>query len=90
MGNVSRCTQAVNHNILRKGGRYPVVNTRELERQIRIKGVKKQTIAAKCGLTPQTFSGRIKGKTNFSCEEAKAVADALGLSPKERTAIFLN
>lgn len=67
------------------------INTEALEAKIRAQrkgGHSKGDLAAALGITPTTFSMKLKGKTDFTVSEAYQLAILLDLSRNEFDAIF--
>lgn len=59
-----------------------------LREKIAESGIVMRHLAEKCGITPQSFSGKINGHNNFSMSEAATLKDILGLTDEEFMAIF--
>lgn len=59
-----------------------------LNDRIRTSGMKKSFIAEKLGLTPQSFSNRLKGITEFTASEVVALIDILSLTSEEVSLFF--
>lgn len=53
------------------------------------KGIKDKDLAAAMNITPQAFSQKKKGESNFTSEQQKIIVRILGLSKEEAFDIFL-
>lgn len=69
-------------------GGEPRVNNELLKVAIKERGVAHQFLAEKIGITPQAFSQKIRGKSDFRLKEASVISDVLKLEPAEIMAIF--
>lgn len=59
-----------------------------LREKISESGIIMRHLAEKCGITPQSFSGKINGHSEFSISEAKVLRDLLNLTDDDFMAIF--
>lgn len=56
---------------------------------LRLKGFSQKELAAKVGLSERTMSFKIRGKAEFTLEEARRICDFLGISdPAEVVSLF--
>lgn len=65
-----------------------MVNTLYLDDKIQESGLKKSFIADNCGITYQTFSNKVNGKSEFTASEIKVITKLLGLNAKAMKDIF--
>ncbi len=56
--------------------------------EIKKSGLKKEYVAQVLKMTPQSFSNKLAGRTDFTISEAKKIIELLGLSVKTREKIF--
>lgn len=56
--------------------------------EIKKSGLKKEYVAQALKMTPQSFSNKLAGRTDFTISEAKKIIELLGLSVKTREKIF--
>lgn len=66
------------------------MNGRLLKEKIDQSGIKCNALASKMGIRRETLYNKISGKTEFLASEIYAITNYLGLSKKERDAIFFN
>ena len=66
------------------------MNNELLKATIKERGVAHQFLAEKIGITPQAFSQKIRGKSEFRLREAETLSEVLRLEPGEIMAIFFN
>lgn len=59
-----------------------------LTEEIKKSGLKKEYVAQVLKMTPQSFSNKLAGRTDFTISEAKKIIELLGLSVKTREKIF--
>lgn len=59
-----------------------------LTEEIKRSGLKKEYVAQVLKMTPQSFSNKLAGRTDFTISEAKKIIELLGLSVKTREKIF--
>jgi len=64
------------------------LNSDLLEEAIKQKGIKKNMLAAKMGISREALYNKISGKTEFLASEIHAITKYLDLSKKERDEIF--
>lgn len=74
--------------IERKGGGQSMTDTKLLREKIEQSGYKLQFIAKKVGITYQGLLNKINNKSEFRANEIQALYNLLGLTEKERIAIF--
>jgi transcriptional regulator with XRE-family HTH domain len=61
-----------------------------LRSQMALKGVTQVELAQACGITENTLSNKINGKTSFRSEEIVTICETLGIEdPKLKADIFL-
>ena len=65
-----------------------MVNVEMLSHKIDQSGITIVALAAKCGMSRETFYNRMAGKSDFKASEIFALSSALRLSREERDAIF--
>lgn len=66
------------------------MNNELLKATIKERGVAHQFLAEKIGITPQAFSQKIRGKSEFRLKEAETLSEVLRLEPGEIMAIFFD
>ena len=66
-----------------------MTNVELLREAIRKAGVKRTALAAAWGMSMPTFYSRISGNSEFTASEIVAASASLGLTKKQRDAIFL-
>ena len=66
------------------------MNNELLKATIKERGVAHQFLAEKIGITPQAFSQKIRGKSDFRLREAETLSEVLRLEPGEIMAIFFD
>lgn len=66
------------------------MNNELLKATIKERGVAHQFLAEKIGITPQAFSQKIRGKSEFRLREAETLSEVLRLEPGEIMAIFFS
>lgn len=66
------------------------MNNELLKATIKERGVAHQFLAEKIGITPQAFSQKIRGKSEFRLREAETLSEILRLEPGEIMAIFFS
>lgn len=66
------------------------MNNELLKAAIKERGVAYQFLAEKIGITPQAFSQKIRGKSEFRLREAETLSEVLRLEPGEIMAIFFD
>lgn len=67
-----------------------MTDTKLLREKIEQSGYKLQFIAKKVGITYQGLLNKINNKSEFRANEIQALYNLLGLTEKERIAIFFN
>lgn len=67
-----------------------MTNRRLLKEKIVGSGILMRHLAEKCGITPQAFSTKINGRSEFSMSEAATLRDELRLTDEEFMAIFFD
>lgn len=60
-----------------------------IEKMIRDRGYTKQYVAQSLGVSRQSFSSKLHGKTRWSAEDISVIKDLFGLTPEEAFDIFL-
>lgn len=65
-----------------------MTDTKELRQRIEASGLKYKYIAQKLGITPYTLQLKIDNDNEFKVSEVDALAGLLGLSLREKDAIF--
>ena len=66
------------------------MNNELLKATIKERGVAHKFLAEKIGITPQAFSQKIRGKSDFRLREAETLSEVLRLEPREIMAIFFD
>lgn len=66
------------------------MNNELLKATIKERGVAHQFLAEKIGITPQAFSQKIRGKSEFRLKEAETLSEVLQLGSEEIMAIFFD
>lgn len=57
-----------------------MVDTQYLENEIKKSGKKKQYLAEKCGITRQSFSDKIRNRSEFTARQIMILCDELQIS----------
>jgi hypothetical protein len=65
-----------------------MTNTKMLREKIALSGYKLQYIAEQIGITYQGFLKKLNNESEFKASEIKIIQTVLGLSKKDRDAIF--
>lgn len=65
-----------------------MTNTKLLREKIALSGYKLQYIAERIGITYQGFLKKLNNESEFKASEIKMLQTVLGLSKKDRDAIF--
>ena len=66
------------------------MNMKLLEKKIKESGLKKGYIADKLGVSPQTFSSRLRGEIGWTVKEIAITCRLLNLSARDRDQIFFS
>lgn len=66
------------------------MNNELLKAAIKERGIAHQFLAEKIGITPQAFSQKIRGKSEFRLKEAETLSEVLQLGSEEIMAIFFD
>ncbi len=64
-------------------------NNQAVENIIKERGLTKQFVAQKLGVSRQAFSSKLHGKTRWSAEDIGIIKDLFGLTAEEAFDIFL-
>ena len=64
------------------------IDTEYINNLILSKGIKKQAIASRLGITVQSLANKILGKTQFTYQEAMLLFDILRVTSDEKKKIF--
>lgn len=65
-----------------------MTNTNELRRRVARSGYKYKALARKMGICPSTLQRKIENQREFTVSEMDDLAELLGLTLREKTAIF--
>lgn len=65
-----------------------MTNSSVLSDLIKKSGYKMEFIASKCGMTRYSLSKKVNNQSEFTCNEALAIGDLLGISSSEMSDIF--
>ena len=65
-----------------------MVNTEKLNTAIRTAGLRKDSLAASLGISRQSFTNKLKNRTEFKASESLSLMNTLHLSKEEFVDIF--